>query len=141
MSASPKTRVSAGEGSANVKLDSWKSIAAYLSRDPRTVQIWEKTEGLPIHRLNHNSRPSVYAYTIELDAWLRERTVTQRAPADPIRKRMLPIHRQFVRLLRHFFAAVVCAAVVAAIITAIRHRSVQTKVPTPILAVLPVHAH
>jgi hypothetical protein len=70
MGASVITRVSAVDSSANIKLDSWKSIAAYLGRDPRTVQLWEKAEGLPIHRLNHTSRPSVYAYTIEIDAWI-----------------------------------------------------------------------
>jgi len=50
-------------------LESWKEIAAYLKRDVRTVRRWEKEEGLPIHRLMHLSRASVYAYASELDAW------------------------------------------------------------------------
>ncbi len=50
-------------------LHSWKEIAAYLRRDVRTVQRWEKTEGLPVHRLWHKRLGSVFAYKSELDAW------------------------------------------------------------------------
>ena len=32
------------------RLDSWKEIAGYLGREVRTVQGWEKNEGLPVHR-------------------------------------------------------------------------------------------
>ena len=32
------------------RLDSWKEIAAFLGRTVRTVQRWEKTQGLPLHR-------------------------------------------------------------------------------------------
>lgn len=62
------------EAPARARLNSWKEIAAYLDRDPRTVQMWEKNEGLPVHRLNHHARASVYAYTAELNAWLRTRS-------------------------------------------------------------------
>ena len=55
------------------RLDSWKEIAAYLKRDIRTVQRWEKLEGLPIHRHQHQKRGSAFAYTTELDAWWRGR--------------------------------------------------------------------
>ena len=51
------------------RLDSWKEIAAYLKRDVRTVQRWEKREGLPVHRHVHDKLSSVYAYRFELDAW------------------------------------------------------------------------
>ena len=37
------------------RLDSWKEIAAYLGRGVRTVQRWEREEGLPVHRLAHES--------------------------------------------------------------------------------------
>jgi TolB-like protein/Flp pilus assembly protein TadD len=57
----------------NQRLDSWKEIAAYLKRDVRTVQRWEKSEGLPVHRHLHNVRGSVYASTSELDLWWRTR--------------------------------------------------------------------
>jgi hypothetical protein len=55
------------------RLDSWKDISAYLRRDVRTVQLWEKNEGLPIHRHVHTKRGSVYAYKAELDAWRNSR--------------------------------------------------------------------
>jgi hypothetical protein len=35
----------------------------------RTVQEWEKSEGLPVHRHRHRRQSSVYAYPDELDAW------------------------------------------------------------------------
>ncbi len=55
--------------SQNGRLESWKDIAAYLGRDVRTVQRWEKKEGLPVHRHLHEKQGSVYAYKSELDAW------------------------------------------------------------------------
>ncbi|MGH9788423.1 MAG: FG-GAP-like repeat-containing protein [Candidatus Acidiferrales bacterium] len=58
---------------ASDRLDSWKEIAAYLKREVRTVQLWEKREGLPVHRHVHSGRPSVYAYQAELDAWWNNR--------------------------------------------------------------------
>ena len=60
--------------SGPVRLNSWKSIAAYLDRDSRTVQLWEKYEGLPVHRHMHRTKASVYAYRDEIDAWLRGRS-------------------------------------------------------------------
>ena len=51
------------------RLDSWKQIAAYLGRSERTVRRWEENEGLPVHRLQHEKRGSVYAYPKELDGW------------------------------------------------------------------------
>ena len=50
-------------------LESWKQIAAYLQHDIRTVQRWEQTEGLPVHRHMHAERGTVYAYKSELTAW------------------------------------------------------------------------
>ena len=54
-------------------LDSWKEIAAYFNRDITTVQRWEKREGMPVHRHLHDRMGSVYAFSSELDAWLRGR--------------------------------------------------------------------
>jgi len=55
------------------RLDSWKEIATYLRRSPRTVQRWERQEGLPVHRLVHDKQGSVYAFRAELDGWWAER--------------------------------------------------------------------
>ena len=57
------------------RLDSWKEIAAYLSRDVTTVQRWEKREGMPVHRHLHNRMGSVYAFPAELDVWARGRNL------------------------------------------------------------------
>lgn len=51
------------------RLDSWKEIAAYLKRDIRTVKRWEKTEGMPVHRHQHQRQATVYAYKTELEEW------------------------------------------------------------------------
>src|SRR6476659_7147334 len=71
------------------RLDSWKAIAAYLGRGVRTVQRWERDEGLPVHRLAHEKRGSVYARRPEVDAWWESRrqslsseAATQEAPAE-----------------------------------------------------------
>lgn len=58
--------------SAGSRLDSWKEIAAHLKRDVRTVQRWERNEGLPVHRKRHGTLGSVYAFAHELDAWWTE---------------------------------------------------------------------
>jgi Tol biopolymer transport system component len=60
------------------RLDSWKEIAAYLSRDVTTVQRWEKREGMPVHRHVHDRMGSVYAFRTELDAWSRSRKLPTR---------------------------------------------------------------
>jgi TolB-like protein/tetratricopeptide (TPR) repeat protein len=55
------------------RLDSWKEVAAYLNRDVTTVQRWEKREGMPVHRHQHDRMGSVYAFSSELDAWVQSR--------------------------------------------------------------------
>lgn len=55
------------------RLDSWKEIAAYLRRDVRTVQRWEKKEGLPVYRHLHDKLGSIYAYRNELTEWFKAR--------------------------------------------------------------------
>jgi TolB-like protein/cytochrome c-type biogenesis protein CcmH/NrfG len=55
------------------RLESWGEIAAYLRREIRTVQRWEKYQGLPVRRLIIGKLGSVYAYRSELDKWYRER--------------------------------------------------------------------
>src|ERR1700733_5689029 len=56
------------------RLDSWKEIATYLGRDVTTVQRWEKREGMPVRRHQHDKMGSVYASRAELDAWTRSRS-------------------------------------------------------------------
>src|SRR5215469_3877020 len=61
--------------SASDRLESWKEIAVYLNRTLRTVQRWEKSEGLPVHQHQHEDRASVYAFKGEIDAWWKARRI------------------------------------------------------------------
>lgn len=60
-------------GSTADRLDSWKEIAAYLGRGVTTVQRWEQEDGLPVHRLPHAKKGSVFAYRHQIDDWLDSR--------------------------------------------------------------------
>jgi len=62
-------------------LESWKQIAAYLERSERTVRRWEASEGLPVHRREHEKQDTVFAYRHELEAWSRLRTKSRGATA------------------------------------------------------------
>lgn len=64
------------------RLDSWKEIAAYLNRDLRTLQRWEKTANLPIRRLNKPGMRAVFAYTGDLDEWLQRQSPVPAETAD-----------------------------------------------------------
>jgi TolB-like protein/Tfp pilus assembly protein PilF len=64
------------------KLVSWKEIAVHLGREIRTVQRWEKTEGLPVRRHEHQKRSTVYAYASELDEWFKKRQPADDPEAD-----------------------------------------------------------
>jgi tetratricopeptide (TPR) repeat protein len=69
---SPSTyRSNSEDAKLGTRLDCWKEIAAYLGKVERTVKRWEVDRGLPIHRVPGGGRASVYAYTGELDEWLK----------------------------------------------------------------------
>lgn len=56
----------------DTRLDTWKSIAQYLGRSSRTAQRWHREYGLPVRHLGGDAS-SVFAYTDELNRWLRDR--------------------------------------------------------------------
>lgn len=60
------------------RFESWKEIAAFFGRSVRTVQRWERSEGMPVHRHDHDKRGTAFAYESELAAWL-----ASRRPAAP----------------------------------------------------------
>jgi TolB-like protein len=74
------------------RLDSWKEIAAFLRRDIRTVQRWEKKEGLPVHRHQHDKLGSIYAYKPELTTWFNARLQSNEPSpgAEKIKLAVLP---------------------------------------------------
>jgi hypothetical protein len=61
----------------NDRLDGWGAIAQYLRHDIRTVQRWEKAEGLPVHR-HAGAKARVWASRLELNSWWQGR---ETAPA------------------------------------------------------------
>jgi tetratricopeptide (TPR) repeat protein len=68
-------------------LNGWKEIAAYVARDRRTVERWEKLRGLPVRRMPGEGRATVYALISELDEWLASSKPdeTEVENADPAR--------------------------------------------------------
>jgi TolB-like protein/Tfp pilus assembly protein PilF len=71
--APPSERQKVDPPTDEPRLESWGEIASYLRREIRTVQRWEKYQGLPVRRLQIGKLGSVYAFRSELDKWYRER--------------------------------------------------------------------
>jgi len=73
-------------GAGSNRLSSWKEIARYLERQVRTVQLWEKFEGMPVHRQRHARQGRIFAFRSELEDWRKSRIVTHEdysaGPAD-----------------------------------------------------------
>src|ERR1700729_2622755 len=69
----PSMRLGAGPD----RLDSWKEIASYLKREVRTVQMWEKKEGLPVHRHFHTYLGTVFAFRSEIEEWGKKQAAKQ----------------------------------------------------------------
>lgn len=93
-------------------LESWKQIAAYLERSERTVRRWESSEGLPVHRREHEKQDTVFAYRHEIEAWSRLRTrcpgpeVSDEslAPVTPANNAYLTEHDAITRTMHLYIA-------------------------------------
>jgi tetratricopeptide (TPR) repeat protein len=103
---------------ARRSLESWKEIAAYLGRSVRTVQLWEKEERLPVHRL----QGGVLAYPEELDQWVEQRRVSPGASEAP------PAEGKPPRRL-----ALLLAAVLAILIAVASWQMIPRREPAPLL--------
>jgi serine/threonine-protein kinase len=57
-------------------------VASFFRREVRTVQLWEKGEGLPVRRQHHKKLGSVYAYRQELEAWWAARSAVLAGTAE-----------------------------------------------------------
>ena len=68
-------------------LTSWKEIAAYLDHDVRTCVRWEQRYGLPIHRLDRDSKGKVFAYKEQIDEWLAARAANGTSRPEGVGKR------------------------------------------------------
>jgi excisionase family DNA binding protein len=64
-------------------LNSWKEIATYLNAGVRTVQRWERMNGLPVHRAGDGVRAHVLALKPEIDAWIRVRNGSVKTLSSP----------------------------------------------------------
>lgn len=62
-----------GNYTPDQRLVGWKAIADHFGKTVRTIQRWERSERLPVHRHLHGVQSTVYAYREELDAWLSAR--------------------------------------------------------------------
>ena len=121
---------SAPGGDRGSRLDSWKEIAAYLNRDLRTLQRWEKTGGLPIRRLNKPGMRAVFAYTADLDAWLQQQSPEAAAPerdeSDPAAAlaALAPVvAKPRVTARRVLLAAGVLLAAIAGVVAVVSRRN------------------
>jgi hypothetical protein len=76
-------------------LHSWKEVAAFLGATVRSVQRWEKTAGLPVHRQGGGLKTRVYAYSDQLERWRESGQVAtserEPAPVPVLRRRWLHI--------------------------------------------------
>ena len=116
------------------RLDSWKEIAGFFNRDIRTVQLWEKREQLPVHRHDHGSRSSVYAWPEELREWRKQRKPAQPEPVKPVRERK--IGRQSILIIVFVSLVLAAAALIGGRFWYLRYKMAHT-VSAHTLAVLP----
>lgn len=71
-------------------LSGWKDVASYMGMGVRTVQRYERHQGLPIRRPAGNIRASILAVKNELDAWVIARPVRETLIDSPcVRQRAL----------------------------------------------------
>lgn len=90
----PRVKSKQVSGWPERRLTSWKEIAAFLGRDPRTVQRWEKTENLPIHRHRHLKLDSVYAFQSELLLWQQSRKKMNLLQTDQVSPGLVSIGQE-----------------------------------------------
>lgn len=67
-------------GREYTRINTWKRIAAYLGEEVEVVQGWARETGLPVHRWPDGERGGVFAYTGDLDGWMRDEVVKADAP-------------------------------------------------------------
>jgi hypothetical protein len=83
-------------------LSSWKEIAHFFGKGVRTVQRWEKTLDLPIHRPPGAPSNVVLARTSDLEEWMHRgsgsRTELEGAPATGSVAGLSALEREVSRL-------------------------------------------
>lgn len=66
-------------------LNGWKQIAVFFQKDERTVRRWARSLELPVHRVAGAKRATIYAYSDELEQWLKNHRseLNGSAPSEP----------------------------------------------------------
>ncbi len=64
-------------------LASWKGIAGYFGCNVRTAKRWEQERGLPVRRAPGKKGGTVFAYTFELERWLRAKNERKKLDSAP----------------------------------------------------------
>ena len=89
---------------ATDRIETWSAIGAYIGRDARTAQRYERELGLPVRRLAAARGSAVYAHVTELDGWLRTRARGAEpdpegppSPLEPVAPPRTPAHTSTVR--------------------------------------------
>ena len=100
-------------------LTSWKEIAAFFRRDVRTVQRWEREEGLPVYRPSDRRGP-VWARRAELEAWWSHASTQTMSGPD---ERPIPNGASRDSSYRRGFAAVLLTGAVFALVLTFNARS------------------
>ena len=125
----------ANQAARGERLESWKEIAAYLKRDIRTVQRWEKQEALPVYRHVHDERGTAYAYAGEIDEWLRlrsRREVDATAAGDVTHSELIAGSTRVLARRPSRTTALIAFSIVVAIIVGIWALSRQRPARTPL---------
>src|SRR5690242_21748491 len=114
-----------GAKDTQAPLESWKEIGAYLQRDSRTAQRWEKEEGLPVHRHPHKNRSSVYASARKIDAWRASRKLVPEAPPP------VPLWKTLLAPPRSLAFGVTLALCLVMVGNGMRPQTASAQTPTP----------
>ena len=124
------------------RLDSWKAISTYLTRDIRTAQRWEKHDSLPIHRHSNSKHGAVFAFKSEIDLWWKsDHHPSEPAPEEPTPSNQPQLNHHTSYLRGAIYALIFIVVLMAS--SEIRHLIFRTAIPpasTPqsmTLAVLP----
>lgn len=79
-------------------LSSWKEIAHFFGKGVRTVQRWEKTLDLPIHRPAGAPSNVVLARTSDLEEWMHRGPVARAVSEEEPSAVSLPVSAVLVKL-------------------------------------------
>jgi tetratricopeptide (TPR) repeat protein len=75
------------------RLDGWKSISSYLGRERSTTMRWHKERALPVRRMPGGKQGTVFAYSHELDAWIKgNHDEFAKSQNDGIRARLMRVN-------------------------------------------------